>query len=274
MSVNFLFGVICSRRASACFLAALLQVVFTSASWSQPAVLNTDLESLVPKSVQEAISAKLYNARPDLEVSNFRPSPMGGLYKINLNGQLAFVSDDGDFLIAGEMYKVNPGHLINLQEQERMKKEMEFAPKRAGMLSAVDQKDLVIYRPEKEVKGHIYVFTDIDCPFCRKFHSQLEEMLDKGIEVRYLAFPRAGINSRSAQKLATVWCADDRESMMTRYKDGENVNLATCEVTPVADHYMLGQDVGIRGTPAVILESGQLIPGAVSADMLAQEMGI
>jgi len=176
-------------------------------------------------------------------------------------------------LISGEMYQVNPGYLVNLQEEERREQETAFAPQRAKMLAAVDKKDLVVYSPD-EVKGHIYVFTDIDCGFCRRLHSQLDEMLDEGIEVRYLAFPRAGVNSRSAEKLITTWCSKNPQSLMNRFKRGENVPLAGCDRHPIFDQYMLGQDIGVTGTPAIVLESGQLIPGAVSPERLVREMGI
>ncbi len=99
-------------------------------------------------------------------------------------------------------------------------------------------------------------------------------MLAKGIEVRYLAFPRAGVSSKSAQKLATVWCSNEKQSLMDRFKRGENVPLQACDHNPVADQYMLGQQVGVNGTPAIVLESGRIIPGAVSPDFLAKEMGI
>ncbi|ODS23998.1 hypothetical protein AB835_06130 [Candidatus Endobugula sertula] len=231
-------------------------------------------DAVVPEEIQTSIFARLKQARPDLEPSNLRYSPMEGLYKMKLDGRVVFVSEDGGFLIAGEMYQVNSGHLVNLQEQDRIKEEKAFAPKRVEMLQAVAEKDLVVYKPTVEQKGYVYIFTDIDCPFCRKLHSQMGAMLDMGIEVRYLAFPRAGINSRSAQKLSTVWCADNRVEMMDRFKSGQDVELAECEVSPVADHYILGKKVGIRGTPAIILESGQIIPGAVTPEMLAKEMGI
>jgi len=227
----------------------------------------------IPAVIVNNILARLREARSDIEISNLRRSPLSGIYKVDLNGQLAFVSEDGGFLISGEMYQVNPGYLVNLQEEERREQELSFAPQRAKMLAAVDKNALIIYSP-KEVKGHIYVFTDIDCGYCRKFHGQLDEMLDKGIEVRYLAFPRAGVNSRSAEKLITTWCSDNPQSLMTRFKRGDNVKIDVCDSHPIFDQYMLGKDVGVTGTPAIILESGQLIPGAVSPERLANEMGI
>ena len=172
------------------------------------------------------------------------------------------------------MYEVRPSGLVNLQEQERQKAELAFQPQRAKMLTTIDGKDMVVYSPEKDAKGLVYVFTDIDCGFCRKLHGQMSAYLAKGIEVRYLAFPRAGVNSKSAQKLATVWCSDDRQSVMTEFKTGKNVALAPCDDNPVADHYLLGQQVGVNGTPAIVLESGRMIPGMVGPDRLADEMGI
>jgi thiol:disulfide interchange protein DsbC len=244
---------------------------------AQPVKLPSQVETVnqvdVPKNIEANIITRLRESRSDIEVSNVRRSPLEGIYKVDLNGQLAFVSEDGGFLISGEMYKVNPGYLINLQEEERREQEVSFAPQRAKMLAAVDKNDLVIYSP-KEIKGHIYVFTDIDCGFCRKLHSQLGEMHKKGIEVRYLAFPRAGVNSRSAEKLITTWCSKNPQSVMTRFKRGEDVPLAGCDSHPIFDQYMLGQDIGVTGTPAIVLESGQLIPGAVSPERLAREMGI
>jgi len=253
-----------------------LTLVLSSHSFSQPYAVapieNSD--PTITEAVKNRIYARLSEARPDLEASNLRPSDMPNLYKIDLNGQLAFVSKDGEFLIAGEMYRVETGRLVNLQEQERRQQEQSFEPKRAAMLAAIDKKDMVIYSPEKDVKGHIYVFTDIDCGFCRRLHSQMDEMLDQGIEVRYLAFPRAGPTSGSAQKLVTTWCSDNPQEMMDRYKKGRRVSTSVCDVNPVAEQYMLGQEVGVRGTPAIVLESGQMIPGAVSPDMLVKEMGI
>jgi thiol:disulfide interchange protein DsbC len=229
---------------------------------------------IVPPKVEQDILGRLKKARPELTFSDLAPSPMAGVYKIKINGQLAFVSRDGGYLIAGEMYQVQANNLVNLQEEERRAAEVAFAPQRAKIIAAISKDDMVVFSPQGEVKGYVNVFTDIDCGFCRKLHKDMPQFLAKGIEVRYLAFPRAGVNSKSAQKLITTWCASNRQETMTRFKEGENVALASCDNNPIADQYMLGQQVGVTGTPAIILESGQLIPGAVSADYLAKEMGI
>jgi thiol:disulfide interchange protein DsbC len=276
--VFFMSKVLLAMKKS-CVLVLFVHVILMSHNvLSQPIAIATEepqAEGIaVSKALSDVIFAKLRESRSDLQLTNLRPSPLPGLYKIDINGQLAFVSESGEFLIAGEMYQASAGGLVNLQERDRLRQEAAFAPTRAERLAAIDQKEMVIYRPEKAVKGHVYVFTDIDCGFCRKLHGQMDEMLEQGIEVRYLAFPRAGANSRSAEKLATTWCADDRQQTMSRFKQGENVELAVCGSHPVADQYMLGKELGVRGTPAIILESGKMIPGAVSTARLVDEMGI
>jgi len=250
-------------------------VIFCASSLAQPLLSDRPQAELGITSAQQAeIIQKLKQARPELNYTGIENSPVPGLYKIKINGQVAFVSADGSYLVAGDMFKVAVGSLINLQEQDRREAEIAFESERAEMISAVAKSDMIIFSPKAEVKGYVSIFTDIDCGFCRQLHSQIDSFLDRGIEVRYLAFPRAGVNSKSAQKLATVWCAKDRQQSMTQFKEGKNMAIETCANNPVADQYMLGQEAGVNGTPALVLASGKLIPGAVSAEYLAREMGL
>ncbi len=239
-----------------CAVAAISLLFAATTSWAQ-------MKLPVSPQVKQQVISQLKKARPDLDFSNVRPSPIPGLYQVALQGDTVFVSADGSFLIAGDMYQVMDGHMVNLQERERQEAEAAFAPERAKMLDAVAKEDMVIYPAIGETKHHVYVFTDIDCGFCRKLHRQLPEMQAQGIEVRYLAFPRAGISSASAQKLVTTWCGDNPQDLMTRFKKGEKVAISPCKDNPIADQWMLGQQVGVRGTPAVILPHGTMIPGAV-----------
>lgn len=221
------------------------------------------------KSAETKIINRLRATRSDLNFSDFKESPVAGLYQLKINGQVAYVSVDGEFLIAGEMYQFQGNQLISLQDREREEASIAFEPQRAKMLDAVNRDDMVIFTPKGETKTYVHVFTDIDCGFCRRLHAQIDDFLDKGIEVRYLGFPRAGARSVSAQKLQTVWCAENDNELMNRFKEGQNVKLAPCDTSPVADHYLLGQQVGVTGTPSIILPSGKMVPGAVSADYLA-----
>jgi len=111
------------------------------------------------------------------------------------------------------------------------------------------------------------VFTDIDCGYCRKLHADMDKYNAQGIRVRYLFYPRAGLRSESYRKAVSVWCADDRKAAMTAAKTGRPLPARSC-VNPVADQYNLGRQLGVRGTPALVLEDGEIIPGYVPPDKL------
>ena len=229
----------------------------------------------VSSELANAIFAKLRQARPQLTFSDLKHSPIEGVYEVQLNGRVVFVSADGGHLIAGDMYRVESNNLVNLQEIKRKQAEVALEPERAKQLSSLQADDMVVYSPEGEPKGHVYVFTDIDCGFCRRLHGQMAQMLSLGIEVRYLAFPRAGVHSGSARKLETTWCADDPQQAMNVFKEGGSLPLQSCDKKSViAQQYSLGQKIGVRGTPAIVLASGKIIPGAVSPDYLAEQMGL
>ena len=222
----------------------------------------------VSDSMAKRVLSPIKQLRPDLLITDVRFSHVEGIYKAKIQGNPVFFSADGRFFIAGEMYQVTDRQLVNLQEEELRKAEAAFAPERAKILGTVNKEDMVIFPAKGEMKAHVYVFTDIDCGFCRKLHRQMDEMQAKGIEVRYLGFPRAGVNSKSAQKLATTWCSGNPRRVMTRFKQGENIALRPCEPNPIANQYELGRKIGVRGTPAIVLASGQMVPGAVSTQRL------
>jgi thiol:disulfide interchange protein DsbC len=255
-------------------LVAIFLTIFHVTAFAQPLLGKPQADAAVSPELEKIIITRLKQARPQLSFTDLEPSPIEGIYKVKINGQLAFVSEDGGHLIAGEMFEVQENNLVNLQEEERRRAEEAFAPERAKILANMNKDDMIVYSPEKETKGFVYVFTDIDCGFCRRLHSQMDEFLAMGIEIRYLAFPRAGTQSQSAQKLATAWCSKNPQDTMDKFKSGQSMNLAPCDTAPIAEQYMTGQDIGVRGTPAIVLESGQMIPGAVSPEYLAQSMGI
>ena len=140
------------------------------------------------------------------------------------------------------------------------------------MLDAIALEDMVIFPSITDAKAYIYVFTDIDCGFCRKLHRQIPDMQTQGIEVRYLGFPRAGIQSESAQKLVSIWCSNNPSQTMTLFKKEQTVTMTSCEPNPIADHYKLGQNIGILGTPSIVLSSGQIVSGAPSTEQLIEIM--
>ena len=124
------------------------------------------------------------------------------------------------------------------------------------------------------MRASVTVFTDVDCFYCQKLHNEVPAMNERGIEVRYLAYPRAGVGSESYRKIASAWCDKDPQEAITRLKNRQNIPENVCPGNPVADQFMLGQQAGVRGTPALVLESGEMVPGYLSAQDLAARVGI
>lgn len=205
--------------------------------------------------VKEMLSELIPDSQPDSIVA----SPIDGLYEVSFGPTLVYVTADGRYLIQGDMLDVKEKR--NLTEAHR-------AERRKEMLGSLDDNELIIFKPDQATHA-VTVFTDIDCGYCRKFHQEIADYNKLGIEVRYAAFPRAGIGSPSFNKAVSVWCADDRNKAITRAKAGDNIDKKTCD-NPVAAEYMLGQQLGVSGTPSIILEDGTLVPGYVPPGRLKQ----
>ena len=131
---------------------------------------------------------------------------------------------------------------------------------------------MIVYGP-KDAKRHITVFTDIDCGYCRKLHNEMPELTAAGIQVRYLAYPRAGVGSKSHKKYVSVWCNSDQQTAMTDAKAGRDVPVASCE-NPVEESFELGRKVGVEGTPTIIFDDGTLTPGYLPSATLIERLGL
>jgi thiol:disulfide interchange protein DsbC len=142
---------------------------------------------------------------------------------------------------------------------------------RRKALAKLDERDMIIFTPTK-VKHTITVFTDVDCGYCRKLHDEVEELNKLGVRVRYLAYPRSGPNTEDWSKMEAVWCAKDRKAAITQAKRGENVKSPQCGATPVAKQFELGEQLGVRGTPAIFTARGDYIGGYLPPDKLAQQL--
>ena len=211
----------------------------------------------------QAIRKTLQSIQPDLPIEAIAESAMPGLYQVQLKGgRLLYASPDGQYILQGDLYQVRDGKAQNLTEQHASKEI-------AAMLAKVPASEMVVFPAKGETKTHITVFTDTDCGYCQKLHSEVPELNRLGIEVRYLAFPRQGEGSHGHQTLVSVWCAKDRQAAMDLAKARKEVPAATCD-NPVMKHYALGHSIGVTGTPAIVLANGQLIPGYQPAPQLAK----
>lgn len=199
---------------------------------------------------EQAVRERLAKTFPESPITDVRKTPIAGMYEVSIGNEIGYVSEDGKYLLHGDLLELATQK--NLTENRRQ-------DARSKQLSKIDEKDMIVFSPKKP-KYTVTVFTDIDCGYCRMMHKEMKGYLDQGIAVRYLFFPRAGLNSDSSRKADAVWCAKDRREAMTRAKLGETLPPGNCK-TPVASHYQTGISMGVRGTPAIVAQDGRMIPG-------------
>jgi len=211
--------------------------------------------------VDQATDQKIRNSLavllPGLSPDEIRSTPVDNLYEVTFGTRLVYITGDGRFLVQGKLVDLETRTEITDQRLSELKKDA---------LAKVGEDQMVIFGPQ-DAKYTVTVFTDIDCGFCRKLHSEMKQYNDAGIRIRYLFYPRAGIGSDSYKKAVSVWCADDRKAAMNAAKAGQSIEARTCD-NPVAEHYALGQAMRVQGTPALVLDDGEMLPGYVPADKL------
>lgn len=196
---------------------------------------------------------------PNATVDAITPAPVAGLSEVLIGSKLYYISNDGKYIIDGA--------LIDLETQTDLSA-ARLSRVRHDLMEKVSEKDMIIFPAEKP-RHTLTVFTDIDCGYCRKLHNDMAKYNAEGITVRYLLYPRTGPNTPSYYKAVSVWCSEDRRAALTRAKSGENLPPATCD-NPVLASLELGHEMGVSGTPALVLENGQLVPGYVPPAKLAK----
>ena len=241
------------RRLNRAALILLMGALVTSPAFADDADVN-------------AITTKLQAQGLEVDKINFVEAV--GLYQVVLVGDRGrlFVNADASHFVYGDLFALE-GSIVNLSEFERK-------DERAQMLG-----QYVEQNPQQLIKfagadseASIYIFTDIDCGFCRRMHNQMTEYNDLGIEVNYLSFPRSGPGTRSFAKAVTVWCSEDQQAAMTAAKNGVDLANISCDNQQVLQQYQLGQSLGVNGTPAIVLADGELIAGYLPPSTLLERL--
>lgn len=207
----------------------------------------------------EVLKAKLEAMLPGMVVESMEPLDNTGFYEAVVNGEIVYFSADGRYVFQGDVIALESRQNVTAAKRAMMKKQV---------LAGLNEEDMIVFAPEK-TEHTLTVFTDIDCGYCRKLHEQMAEYNDLGIKIRYMAFPRSGPHTESFNKAVNVWCADDRQQAMTDSKAGVQVAANTCE-NPIEGHFEAGRKLGVNGTPALFMESGELLPGYIPPKRLKQ----
>ncbi|MGO3898078.1 MAG: DsbC family protein [Psychrobacter sp.] len=220
---------------------------------------STDSDATVVKALQANLNA----SGIEENIISAVPTDMDGIYWVTAEGLPSFFTDKvGKHIIQGQIIAVGEQTPVDISAAL-------VASTAQEALKAVDKKDMVIYPAKGETKSIIYAFTDADCGYCRKLHSEIDDINARGVEVRYLAWPRS---QQSIPKMEAIWCSEDRKAAMNQAKTGANVQAPSC-ANPVQEHMALGAKLGVRGTPAIFTEAGQQIGGYLPAAQLAEAAG-
>jgi len=187
---------------------------------------------------------------PQVKIDHVGAAAMPGFREVLVAGQTLYISDDGRYLMQGNLYDNSTKTDLS---------QVSLAKLRRELLKTVPASDRIVFAPPNP-KYTLSVFTDIECGYCQKLHSEIADYNKQGIAIEYLAFPRMGLGSPDHKKMIAVWCATDRKKALTDAKAGKNLAMKDC-TNPVTMHYDLGQRMGLTGTPMLINSDGAQLPG-------------
>ena len=214
---------------------------------------KADLATVVPGTPEARARAAIRAINPKMDIDRVGPAPLPGFQEVIVGGQVVYVSDDGKYLLQGALYDIAAKKDLG---------EASMANVRSKLLQTIPVSDRIVFAPANP-KYTVTVFTDVECGYCRKLHSQIADYNQRGIAVQYLAFPRMGLGSDDFKKMVAVWCAADPKKALTDAKNDRPLALRNCK-NPVTMQYNLGQRMGLRGTPMILTSDGTQLGGYLS----------
>jgi len=227
-------------------------------------VLIVSLFGLVLSDVnadEAAIRQAMSTSMPSVKVDSVKPAVVKGLFEVVVGANIYYVSEDGKYLLQGRLVDVAARKDLT---EEKLNVTRKLAIEKMG------QANMIVFKP-KITKYTVTIFTDIDCGYCRKLHSEIDQYLAQGITIQYLFFPRAGKGSDSYNKAVSVWCAEDRNAALTAAKKDQKLPEKTCD-NPIDKHMQLAAEFDVKGTPMIISENGNVYPGYLPAKQLVEAL--
>jgi thiol:disulfide interchange protein DsbC len=227
-------------------------------------VLIVSLFGLVLSDVnadEAAIRQAMSTSMPSVKVDSVKPAVVKGLFEVVVGANIYYVSEDGKYLLQGRLVDVAARKDLT---EEKLNVTRKLAIEKMG------QANMIVFK-SKITKYTVTIFTDIDCGYCRKLHSEIDQYLAQGITIQYLFFPRAGKGSDSYNKAVSVWCAEDRNAALTAAKKDQKLTEKTCD-NPIDKHMQLAAEFDVKGTPMIISENGNVYPGYLPAKQLVEAL--
>ena len=268
MLFRSVFTLLCALSVSACAQTTPAAADITPAAAAEkaanlaPAASKPAVAKPADGSKEAMVRAALKALNPKIEADHIGPAPIPGFQEAIVGGQVLYFSDDGRYMMQGSLYDV---------QAKKDLSQAGLSVVRRNELNKVPVSDRIVFAPVGPRKHTITVFTDIECGYCRKMHSEMAEYNKLGIAIEYLAFPRAGLTSPDALAMESVWCSLDRRKALTDAKNGRPVPPKRC-TNPVAAQYGLGQRIGLQGTPMAINADGVALPGYLPPDKMLEAL--
>ena len=225
------------------------------------ALMLTSFTAVAEQGAENKIRQAIESTLPDVEITSIKMSPIPGVYEVLIGPEIVYASQDGRYILQGD--------LIDLNQRRNISEELRSSV-RSNMLGEISQSEYIEFSPAKP-KHTIFVFTDIDCGYCRRLHQDMPKLNRLGIAVRYLGFPRAGLGSETHKQMESVWCSKNPSKAMNEAKQGMKVTETNCD-NPIAKQFELGRSIGVRGTPAIYTERGEHLSGYLPPDKLIQAL--
>ncbi|OUS30622.1 hypothetical protein A9R01_12215 ['Osedax' symbiont bacterium Rs2_46_30_T18] len=231
-------------------------------------VLSVGVAAGAVASVEQDVTEKIKSINENIQIQSVVESPWPGMYEVTLaSGEVIFSDENAQYMVVGQMFQLSLEQgFVNLSEQKNQLKVK-------AELAAVPVSEQIIYPASGTEKAVITVFTDIDCYYCQKLHKNMPQLQSKGVTIKYMAFPRAGVGSSVARQMESIWCSKDPAAALTLAKSKRKIPNMECE-NPVTAQFQLGHKLGVNATPTIFTEQGVKIAGFASVDNLLADLGV
>ncbi|MCP4700956.1 MAG: thioredoxin fold domain-containing protein [Gammaproteobacteria bacterium] len=223
-----------------------------------------DEQKKLPPEILETLLLDLKDAEfTQIKPSDIHISPLAepNQYESVVGPYLFRIMSDSGFVFSEYHYLFDQGDLSDA-ERARIRK---------NSLKLLSEKRMIIFAPKEKARKTITVFTDASCPFCAKLHGEIDALNAAGVKIRYLGFPRDGLDSPGHEKTSSVWCSENQKQALTDAVADKPVKPLTCN-NPVAAYFNLGESIGVEGTPAIVYENGELAIGYQSAEAILKRL--
>ena len=213
----------------------------------------------------DALAQKLKTAMPGIPLTSVTPTPLAGIYEVVVGSDVVYMSADGKYMFQGV--------LVDFDARKNLT-DIRKSSIRADLLKQIKDEDTIVFAPPAgaPVKHTITIFTDPSCPYCRKLHAEVPELVKNGVKVRYVLYPRAGLDSPIGKASIGIMCAKDRKAELDKSLSGQNVNLPACDKHGLETALKIGTELGLEGTPYIVTDSGMVISGYAPAAKLLETL--